>query len=163
MTGECKDCGCQGHHADVCRDVGLSAVDSVVIPPEVIDFARFMAKTWCDITSAIDISDGEALMFYPQIQGTANQMKLRRIAARSFDHTKLAAAADWLAKEHSKKGAAESSREPACSISGFNYVDVVGEGCEGWINLFFGDNIIALVKDVSVADSIKAVIEPRRK
>ena len=42
--------------------------------------------------------------------------------------------------------------------SDFSYVDVVGEGCEGWINLFFEDYIIALIRDVEVANKMKEQI-----
>lgn len=38
----------------------------------------------------------------------------------------------------------------------FEYVDVVGEGCEGWINLFYGGRCAALVRDVELAESIKS-------
>ena len=39
--------------------------------------------------------------------------------------------------------------------AGFNYVDVVGEGCEGWINLFHGSDIVCCVMCVPIADEIK--------
>jgi len=39
----------------------------------------------------------------------------------------------------------------------FTYVDVVGEGCEGWINLFFGDDCIALIDNPKLAAEIKKV------
>lgn len=45
----------------------------------------------------------------------------------------------------------------------FNYVDVVGAGCKGWLNLFFGENVIALVKDVELADRIRKEILKRSK
>lgn len=38
----------------------------------------------------------------------------------------------------------------------FEYVDVVGEGCEGWINLFFGGYIIAMIRNTDLAEQIKA-------
>lgn len=40
----------------------------------------------------------------------------------------------------------------------FEYVNVVGEGCEGWINLFFGGWCVALIKEVELAEQIKAAI-----
>jgi len=44
---------------------------------------------------------------------------------------------------------------------GFNYVDVVGEGCEGWINLFFNDECIALIRDTDLALKIKMSAQSR--
>jgi hypothetical protein len=43
----------------------------------------------------------------------------------------------------------------------FNYVDIVGKGCEGWINLFFGDVIITLIRDVDLANEIKIFTKRR--
>jgi hypothetical protein len=45
----------------------------------------------------------------------------------------------------------------------FTYVDVVGKGCDGWINLFFGDECIALINDPVQAAEMKKVIEPYHK
>ncbi len=69
----------------------------VEVPKEVIDFARFLAKTWNEIDVwAYKHCDGEALMHYPVIQGTSNQVKLRRIAEQPYDQKNLAVAIDWL-------------------------------------------------------------------
>lgn len=38
----------------------------------------------------------------------------------------------------------------------FEYTNVVGDGCEGWINLFFGGWCIALIKNIEIAECIKA-------
>ena len=57
----------------------------------------------------------------------------------------------------------ESSSAPTCSTAKFNYVDVVGKGCEGWLNLFFGDHCIALVNNQSLADEIRRAIKPRSR
>ena len=43
----------------------------------------------------------------------------------------------------------------------FEYVEVVGKGCEGWINLFFGEHIVALIRNVWLADQIKSVTAKR--
>jgi hypothetical protein len=42
----------------------------------------------------------------------------------------------------------------------FTYVDIVGCGdkCKGWLNLFFGEHCIALVRDVEIADNIRKKI-----
>ena len=42
---------------------------------------------------------------------------------------------------------------------GFNYVDIVTSGCKGWINLFFGEHVIALIDNVFLAEKIKAAID----
>jgi len=39
----------------------------------------------------------------------------------------------------------------------FSYVNIVGKGCEGWLNLFFGEYCIALVRNVELADEIRKV------
>ena len=53
-------------------------------------------------------------------------------------------------------------RTSEASGSVFNYVNVVGRGCEGWLNLFFGDEIIALVNNVALADEIRKTISERK-
>ena len=45
----------------------------------------------------------------------------------------------------------------------FNYVNVINKGCEGWLNLFFGDNCIALVRDIDTADEIRKVTRNRQE
>ncbi len=42
----------------------------------------------------------------------------------------------------------------------FRYIDVSKKlkGCEGWINLFYNDEILALVRDVDLANKIKYTI-----
>ncbi len=37
----------------------------------------------------------------------------------------------------------------------FTYVNVIGEGCEGWLNLFYSDHCIALVTNVVIANEIR--------
>jgi hypothetical protein len=46
---------------------------------------------------------------------------------------------------------------------GFNYTNIVGKGCEGWLNLFFKDYIIQLIRDVDVAEDIRGHIPERIK
>ena len=43
----------------------------------------------------------------------------------------------------------------------FNYVNIVGEGCEGWLNLFFGDYCLALIDDVELANEIRQKCKER--
>ncbi len=37
----------------------------------------------------------------------------------------------------------------------YTYVDIVGEGCKGWLNLFYGNYCVALVDSVVMADAIR--------
>jgi hypothetical protein len=43
----------------------------------------------------------------------------------------------------------------------FSYVDIKTKGCEGWLNLFFGDYCIALVDNIVIAKEIRKSILPR--
>ena len=45
-------------------------------------------------------------------------------------------------------------------IQGFNYVDV---GCEGRLNLFHNDDIVCLVRVVSIADEIRETAQKRHE
>ena len=47
-------------------------------------------------------------------------------------------------------------------MNGFNYVDISCKGCEGWLNLFFNDACIALVRDLEVAEEMRKQV-PRRE
>lgn len=38
---------------------------------------------------------------------------------------------------------------------GFNYVNITSKGCEGWLNLFHGDDILCLVRVIAIADEIR--------
>ena len=55
--------------------------------------------------------------------------------------------------EHGKK----------CGGEGFNYVNVVGKGCEGWLNLFHNGDIVCLVRVVIIADEIRQTTPERIK
>jgi len=43
----------------------------------------------------------------------------------------------------------------------FTYVNIASKGCEGWLNLFFGDHVIALVDNVWLANQIRAEIQEK--
>ena len=75
-------------------------VDRLVIPPEVLDLVRFMCATWADIDKwAYENMDGGALMKYPVIQGTRNQINLRRIGEQAYDTANIKKAVKWLTEE----------------------------------------------------------------
>jgi hypothetical protein len=43
----------------------------------------------------------------------------------------------------------------------FSYVNITTKGCEGWLNLFFGEYCIALVRDIYIADQIRRFCDQR--
>lgn len=47
------------------------------------------------------------------------------------------------------------------NMKGFEYVNITCKGCEGWLNLFFNDVIIALIRDVNLADQIREVAKEK--
>ncbi len=44
----------------------------------------------------------------------------------------------------------------------FNYVNIVGKECLGWLNLFFDDECVAMVNDVELADRIRKEIPEKQ-
>jgi hypothetical protein len=47
--------------------------------------------------------------------------------------------------------------------TGFNYVNITTKGCEGWLNLFLDDEIIALVQNNYIASRVRACATERAK
>jgi len=45
---------------------------------------------------------------------------------------------------------------------GFNYVNIEKKGCEGWLNLFVDEHVIALVQNVYLANRIRALATERK-
>lgn len=41
----------------------------------------------------------------------------------------------------------------------FGYVNITTDGCEGWLNLFFGEHVVGLVNNVWLADRIREYID----
>ena len=79
----------------------LSLVDQYrkdAIPPEILDLVRFMCATW----SAIDkwayahCNCSDALIKYPVVQGTRNQLNLSRIGEQPFRTTNIRKAVEWM-------------------------------------------------------------------
>lgn len=69
------------------------------IPPEALDLIRFLCSTWSEVDQwAYKNADGDALCQYPVIQGTRNQVDLRRIGEQPFDKSNLRKAVDWMLK-----------------------------------------------------------------
>lgn len=76
-------------------------------------------------------------------------------ASRKFKHRRVVKNVCDTARD---KG---SSSGPSGSIT-FNYVDITTKGCEGWLNLFFGDEIVAMVRNKALASEIRKVTPPRQ-
>jgi len=75
-------------------------LDRLVIPPEVLDLVRFMCATWSEIDKwAYANADGDALMKYPVIQGTRNQINLQRIGEQKHNTANIRQAVKWLLDE----------------------------------------------------------------
>lgn len=47
------------------------------------------------------------------------------------------------------------------NMKGFEYVNITCKWCDGWLNLFFNDVIIALIRDVNLADQIRKVAKEK--
>lgn len=75
----------------------VSGHERVVIAPEVLDVVRFLAETWVAIDEFVYKNcDGEALMHYPVVQGTRNQINLKKIGEQQYDPARLKAGVEWL-------------------------------------------------------------------
>lgn len=83
-------------------DVKASPVQGDVIPPEILDLVRFMCATWVEIDRwAYSNCEGEALMHYPVVQGTGNQIRLQRIGEQPHDLKNVGKAVEWLQRYNS--------------------------------------------------------------
>ena len=72
-------------------------VHPVVIPAEVLDLVRFLAATWDEIDRwAYAECGGSALMKYPVVQGTRNQIAMRRIGEQPHNTRNIHKAVDWM-------------------------------------------------------------------
>ncbi len=79
---------------------GLSSphgeLERLVIPHEVLDLVRFMCATWAEIDKWAYTTTGDAIMHYPVIQGTSNQIALMRIGEQKHNTKNIPAAIKWL-------------------------------------------------------------------
>lgn len=74
--------------------------ERVVIPPEVLDLVRFMCATWTEIDKFVyEHCDGNALMHYPVVQGTANQINLMRIGEQPHSTANIYKAVKWMREQ----------------------------------------------------------------
>lgn len=76
-------------------------VEDDVMPPELLDLVRFMCATWAKIDAwAYEHCDGDALMRYPVVQGTSNQIRLQRIGEQPYDAANLHRAVEWMQRHN---------------------------------------------------------------
>jgi hypothetical protein len=76
---------------------GQSApVDRLVIPPEVLDLVRFLCQTWSEIDLWAHRDAGEAIISYPVIQGTRNQLNLTAIGEQKYHSDRVSTAVQWM-------------------------------------------------------------------
>jgi hypothetical protein len=69
-----------------------------------------------------------------------------------------------MSEQKTKPSAGRVSRTPEFSGSVFNYVNCVGgDYCKGWMNLFFGDEVIALINNVELANKMRKTISERKQ
>lgn len=67
------------------------------IPQEVLELVRFLAETWTDIDKFVyENCTGEQLMKYPVVQGTHNQINLKRISEQPYNKESLHKAVAWM-------------------------------------------------------------------
>lgn len=58
-----------------------------LMPKEVLDLVRFLASLYNDIDKCVyEHGDSDLLMKYPVVQGTANQLKLKRIGEQEYSN-----------------------------------------------------------------------------
>ena len=94
-----------------------SPVEGDVIPPEVLDLVRFMCATWVDIDKFVyQHCDADALVHYPVIQGSRNQMKLYKIGKQPYESKNLGIAAEWLQRYNAVLSGAANEVKPRRNV-----------------------------------------------
>ena len=74
-----------------------SGVAPGYVPAEILDLVRFMAKTWAEVDKFVYANcTGDALMQYPVIQGTRNQLDLAKIGEQPINKENLHKAVQWM-------------------------------------------------------------------
>ena len=70
------------------------------IPPEALDLIRFMCATWTEIDRwAYENMNVNALGKYPVIQGTGNQIDIRRIGEQEHNAKNIHKAVKWMLEQ----------------------------------------------------------------
>jgi len=70
----------------------------IEVPVEVLDLLRFMCETWVKIDEFV-YPNCLNTNKYPVIQGTANQIRLSRIAEQPYNAKDLCKAMDWMLEQ----------------------------------------------------------------
>lgn len=98
--GECVKCA----EAPAPPPVSPSNSSDLLCPPELIDLVRFLAETWamtednrCKVAGMApeDIKDF-LIMQWPVVQGTRNQLNLKRIGEQPYKKENISKAVAWM-------------------------------------------------------------------
>jgi len=83
--------------ASAIREHGIAPPEGYcIVPVEILDLTRFMCSTWTAIDEWAYKANGEALMSYPVIQGTSNQIALTRIGEQPYNNKNIPIAVKWM-------------------------------------------------------------------
>jgi hypothetical protein len=83
--------------ADRIEREGIAAPDGyAIVPIAVLDLTRFMCATWNEIDKWAYTVGGEAIMTYPVIQGSSNQISLRKIGEQTIENKNIPVAVKWM-------------------------------------------------------------------
>lgn len=82
------------------------------LPNSLLDLIRFMCNVWHKTNDwAINKVGIDILMSYPMVQGTANQMALRKIAMQPYNTENIREAVDWMIAQAAVDGGAMEDSE----------------------------------------------------
>lgn len=85
----------------------------VAVPETVLALVRFLAQTWDAVDRFVyENCDGDALMHYPVVQGTRNQLNLRAIGEQPFDPALLRAGVEFMLAAAPTAPAGEPKHKP---------------------------------------------------
>ena len=66
------------------------------VPVEIMELVRWLAGAYWDVYDAMMEHDPATLIHFPLIQGTRQQIKLRKIGNQECDITAVPAAVEWM-------------------------------------------------------------------
>jgi len=79
------------------------------IPDEILDLVRFLAETWHEIDKFVyENCDADALMNYPVIQGTSNQINIINVGKQAYDRSNISTAVKWLLYPNTRSAMSEN-------------------------------------------------------
>lgn len=69
------------------------------IPEEILDLTRFLCRLYNDIDNFVYSNcTGEQIGKYPVVQGTRNQLNLRKIGQQEYKKENIQKAVEWMLK-----------------------------------------------------------------